>query len=73
MGNLLAQQGAAQAGGALGQGAAFGQFAQMPGQLAGYQMATGQNVFGNLFGGSPIQPGVISGLPSYAVMPPPGG
>ena len=73
VGNLLQQQGAAQAGGALGRGAAFGQFAQMPGQLAGYQMATGQNVFGNLFGGSPIQPGVISGLPSYAVMPPPGG
>jgi hypothetical protein len=71
--NLLQQQGAAQAGGALGRGAAFGQFAQMPGQLAGYQLATGQNVFGNLFGGTPIQPGVISGLPSYAVMPPPGG
>jgi hypothetical protein len=71
VGNLLQQQGAAQAGGALGRGAAFGQFAQMPGQLAGYQMATGQNVFGNLFGGTPIQPGVISGLPSYAVMPGP--
>jgi len=75
--NLLQQQGAAQAGGALGRGAAFGQLAQMPGQLAGYQLATGRNVFGNLFGGTspaltPVEPG-ISGLPSYAVMPPPGG
>jgi hypothetical protein len=26
---------------------------QVPGQLAGYQMATGRNMFGNLFGGSP--------------------
>jgi hypothetical protein len=71
VGNLLQQQGAARAGGALGQGAAFGQLAQIPGRLAGYQMATGQNVFGGLFGGTPIQPGVISGLPSYAVMPGP--
>jgi hypothetical protein len=62
VGNLLQQQGAAQAGGALGRGAAFGQFAQMPGQLAGYQMATGQNVFGNLFGGS--GGGYAGGLPS---------
>jgi hypothetical protein len=75
--NLLGQQGAAQAGGALGRAAPFVQFAQLPGQLAGYQMATGRNVFGNLFGGAqapmmPVEPG-ISGLPSYAVMPPPGG
>ena len=62
VGNLLQQQGAAQAGGALGRGAAFGQLAQMPGQLAGYQMATGQNVFGNLFGGS--GGGYAGGLPS---------
>ena len=50
--NLLQQQGAAQAGGALGRAAPFVQFAQLPGQLAGYQMATGRNMFGNLFGGS---------------------
>jgi hypothetical protein len=61
VGNLLQQQGAARAGGALGRGAAFGQFAQMPGQLAGYQLATGQNVFGNLFGGS--GGGYAGGLP----------
>jgi hypothetical protein len=75
--NLLGQQGAAQAGGALGRAAPFVQMAQLPGQLAGYQLATGRNVFGNLFGGAspaltPVEPG-ISGLPSYAVMPPPGG
>lgn len=74
--NLLAQQGAAQAGGALGRGAAFSQMAQLPGQLAGFQLATGRNVFGNIFGGAgtpiqPVEPG-ISGLPAYAVMPPPG-
>jgi len=71
VGNLLQQQGAAQAGGALGSAAPFAQLAQIPGQLAGLQMATGRNVFGGLFGGTPIQPGVISGLPSYAVMPGP--
>jgi hypothetical protein len=71
VGNLLQQQGAAQAGGALGRGAAFGQFAQMPGMLGGYQLQTGKDIFGSLFGGTPIQPGVISGLPSYAVMPGP--
>jgi hypothetical protein len=67
VGNLLQQQGAARAGGALGSAAPFAQLAQIPGQLAGLQMATGRN----LFGGTPIQPGVISGLPSYAVMPGP--
>lgn len=66
---LLQQQGAAQAGGALGRGAAFGQLAQIPGQLAGFQLATGRSIFG----GVPIQPGVVSGLPAWAVMPPPGG
>ena len=71
VGNLLQQQGAARAGGALGRGAAFGQFAQMPGMLGGYQLQTGKDIFGSLFGGTPIQPGVISGLPSYAVMPGP--
>lgn len=49
--NLLAQQGAAQAGGILGQAAPFAQAAQIPGRLAGYQMATGQDIYGNLFGG----------------------
>lgn len=52
VGNLLQQQGAAQAGGALGRGAAFGQFAQMPGMLGGYQLQTGKDIFGSLFGGS---------------------
>jgi len=54
--NLLGQQGAAQAGGALGRGAAFGQLFQVPGQLAGYQLATGRNMFGNLFGGTQNSP-----------------
>ena len=51
VGNLLQQQGAARAGGALGSAAPFAQLAQIPGQLAGLQMATGRNVFGGLFGG----------------------
>jgi len=72
VGNLLAQQGAAQAGGALGSAAPFANLLNMPAKLAGYQMGRGQPVsFANLFGGTPIQPGVISGLPSYAVMPGP--
>lgn len=76
--NLLQQQGAAQAGGALGQAAPFVQLAQLPGQLAGMNYArTGQFGFGNIFGGTgapiqPVEPG-ISGLPAYAVMPPPRG
>jgi len=53
---LLGQAGAAQAGGALGRGAAFGQLFQVPGQLAGYQLATGRNMFGNLFGGTQNSP-----------------
>jgi hypothetical protein len=67
VGNLLGQMGAAQAGGALGRGAAFGQLAQVPGQLAGFQLATGRSIFG----GTPIQPGIVSGLPAWAVMPGP--
>jgi len=62
VGNLLAQQGAAQAGGALGRGAAFGQFAQIPGMLGGYQLQTGKDIFGSLFGGS--GGGYAGGLPS---------
>ena len=52
--NLLGQQGAAQAGGALGRAAPFTQLAQLPGQLAGMNYArTGQFGFDGLFGGSP--------------------
>jgi hypothetical protein len=62
--NLLGQQGAAQAGGALGRAAPFVQFAQLPGQLAGYQMATGRNMFGNLFGGTSAAAPATGGIPS---------
>jgi hypothetical protein len=48
---LLQQQGAAQAGGILGQASPFVQMSQIPMQLAVYGMATGRN----LFGGNPIQ------------------
>jgi hypothetical protein len=48
---LMGQAGAAQAGGILGRAAPFAQAAQLPGQLAGYQIATGQDIYGNLFGG----------------------
>jgi hypothetical protein len=61
---LIQQGGAAQAGGVLGRGAAFSQLAQVPGQLAGFQLATGRSIFG----GTPIQPGIVSGLPAWAVM-----
>jgi hypothetical protein len=64
VGNLLQQQGAARAGGALGSAAPFAQLAQIPGQLAGLQMATGRNVFGGLFGGgTPAAGGYAGGLP----------
>jgi hypothetical protein len=53
VGNLLAQQGAAQAGGILGQAAPFAQFAALPGQIAGVGLARG------LFGGT--QPTGASG------------
>lgn len=80
---LLGQQGAARAGGTLGRAAPFAQMFNLPMQFAGMNYArTGQfglPGFGSLFGGSsanvPMQsagPG-ISGLPSWAVMPPPGG
>ena len=49
--NLLQQQGAAQAGARLAGAAPLVGLSQIPGQMVGYQMATGQN----LFGGSPIQ------------------
>jgi hypothetical protein len=63
VGNLLQQQGAARAGGALGSTAPFAQLAQIPGQLAGLQMATGRNVFGGLFGSTPAAGGYAGGLP----------
>lgn len=53
IGNLLAQQGAARAGGIMGAASPFVQMLQMPMQLAGYGMATGRGPFGNLFGGTP--------------------
>jgi hypothetical protein len=50
--NLLGQQGAAMAGGELGQARAFGSLLNAPAQFAGIQYGrTGQG-FGNLFGGS---------------------
>ncbi len=49
---LLGQQGAAQAGARLAGAAPFAQLAQIPGQLAGFEMATGKPVLSNLFGGS---------------------
>ena len=80
---LLGQQGAARAGGTLGRAAPFAQMFNLPMQFAGMNYArTGQfglPGFGSLFGGSsanvPMQPAGpgISGLPSWAVMPPPGG
>jgi len=39
--NLLAQQGAAQAGGALGQAQAYGQLFHLPAQMLGFQYAAG--------------------------------
>ena len=48
--NLLGQQGAAQAGGQLGQAKAYGQFLNMPAQLLGMQYGSGSTPgFGNLF------------------------
>ena len=68
---LMQQGGAAQAGGILGGAAPFAQLAQVPMQLAGMNYArTGQfglPSFGSPFGGA-VAPGVISGLPSWAVM-----
>jgi hypothetical protein len=63
--NLLQQQGAAQAGGALGRAAPFVQMANLPMQLAGMNYArTGQFGFGNLFGGTqaPATGGIPSGM-----------
>jgi hypothetical protein len=40
--NLLAQQGAAQAGGEIGQAKAYGQLFNLPGQLLGFQYGAGK-------------------------------
>lgn len=49
--NLLGQQGAAQAGGQLGQAKAYGQFLNMPAQVLGMQYGSGSKTpgFGSLF------------------------
>ena len=76
---LLGQQGAARAGGTLGRAAPFAQMFNLPAQFVGLQMGMGKTPgFGSLFGGPanvPMQPAGpgISGLPSWAVLPPPGG
>jgi len=44
--NLLGQQGAAQAGGVLGEAKAYGQLFNLPSQLLGYQMGSGRAGFG---------------------------
>ena len=49
VGNLLAQQGAAQAGGILGQAAPWAQLAGMPAQIGGYVL--GRGLFGGAGGG----------------------
>ncbi len=46
VGNLLQQQGAAMAGGVLGQASPYASLLQMPMQYAGMQMAMGRNPFG---------------------------
>jgi hypothetical protein len=58
IGNLLAQQGAAQAGGIIGGAAPYAQMFQLPAQLAGLQLVTGRS----LFGGAPA-PRVAPGGP----------
>lgn len=62
--NLLAQQGAAQAGGALGQATAVGNvLSAVPQGLGMYYGMTGQSPFGSLFGGQSVasQFGTIPG------------
>jgi hypothetical protein len=70
---LLQQQGAARAGGALGRASPFANLLQMPAQMYGMGVGMGRIPFPS-FGGAPSGgAGIISGLPAYAVMPPPGG
>jgi hypothetical protein len=56
IGNLLAQQGAAQAGGALAGAAPFAQLAALPGQLVGLNLGMGGSLFGGGGGGGPLTP-----------------
>jgi hypothetical protein len=56
IGNLLAQQGAAQAGGALAGAAPFAQLAALPGQLVGLNLGMGGSLFGGGGGGRPLTP-----------------
>lgn len=58
--NLLAQQGAAQAGGVLAGAAPFANLAALPGQLVGLNLATGGSLFGG-GGAVPAARGTISG------------
>lgn len=67
--NLMQQQGAAQAGARLAGAAPLVGLSQIPGQLAGYQMVTGKNVFGNLFGGSAGVGSDTSGMVSGDIWP----
>ena len=55
--NLLQQQGAAQAGGALGAGAATAGLLGLPAQYAGFQAARGQSLFGGTQAPAPIVEG----------------
>lgn len=57
IGNLLQQQGAAQAGGALGAGAATAGLLGLPAQYAGFQIARGQSLFGGTQAPAPIMEG----------------
>jgi hypothetical protein len=77
IGNLLTQQGAAQAGGIIGRAAPWAQFANTPGQYAAFQTGRGVNVFGGtqpttqpstMPAGSGFQP-----PPNFQFGPPPGG
>jgi hypothetical protein len=56
VGNLLQQQGAAMAGGVLGQASPYASLLQMPMQYAGMQMAMGRNPFGGFGGVQQQQP-----------------
>lgn len=60
VGNLLAQQGAAQAGGVLAGAAPYANLAALPGQLIGLNMATGGSLFGGP-GAVPAARGTITG------------
>lgn len=82
IGNLLIGQGAAQAGGIIGQAAPWARFADVPGEYAAFQTGRGRNVFtGNPFGGTQptTQPSTMpagSGFqppPNFQFGPPPGG